>query len=95
MGTTGRDSAAFEAAMLKCESVEALKRAIDNSSRRLLESAREEWERRFAARDPSDACVSVCIKSTATKTPALALPCANFLAKPVLLPASETEPRSA
>jgi hypothetical protein len=95
MGTTGRDSAAIEAAMLKCETVEGLKRAIDNSSRRLLESAREEWERRFAAGDPSDACVSVRIKSTAAGMRATSLPCAGFLAKPVLLPAGETEARSA
>ena len=95
MGTTGRDSAAIDAAMLEYETVEGLKRAIDNSSRRLLESAREEWARRFPGRGPSDACVSVRIKSTANKTPALALSCADFLAKPVLLPAGETEPRSA
>ena len=61
MGTTGRDSAAIEAAMLEYETVEGLKRAIDNSSRRLLESARDEWERRFAGKDPRDACVSVRI----------------------------------
>jgi hypothetical protein len=94
MDTTGRHSAAIEAAML-CETVEGLKRAIDNSSRRLLESARVEWERRFAARDPSDACVSVRINSTATEMPASALPCVSFLPKPVLLPAGETRPRPA
>lgn len=61
MGTTGRDSAAIEAAMLEYETVEGLQRAIDNSSRRLLESARDEWERRFAGKDLRDACVSVRI----------------------------------
>ena len=61
MGTTGRDSAAFEAAMLEYETVEALKRAIDNSSRRLLESARDDWKRRFAGKDPRGACISVRI----------------------------------
>ena len=61
MGTTGSHSAAIEAAMLKCETVEGLQRAIDNSSRRLLESARDEWERRFAGKDLRDACVSVRI----------------------------------
>jgi hypothetical protein len=91
MDTTGCDSAAIEAAMLKCETVEGLKRAIDNSSRRLVESAREEWQQRFAAGDLSDACVSVRIHCTAAQLPATASPCAGFLPKPVLLPAAKAD----
>src|SRR5438874_466887 len=34
MGSSGGDFTAIETAMLKCETVEGLKRAIDNSSRR-------------------------------------------------------------
>ena len=43
------------------ETAEALPRAVDNNSRRLIEHARSEWERRFLDKDPSDACVSVRI----------------------------------
>jgi hypothetical protein len=79
MGTTGRDSAAFEAAMLEYETVEGLKRAIDYSSWRLLESARMEWDRRFATRDPSDACVSVRITGLAPAAQVQGVPGSGFV----------------
>jgi hypothetical protein len=50
---------AIEAEMLKCETIEGLQRAIDYSYRRLIESARREWELNFAGKDPSDACVRI------------------------------------
>jgi hypothetical protein len=61
MGSNGGDFTAIETAMLKWETIEGLKWAIDNSYRRLLDAARHEWERRFAGKDPRDACVSVRI----------------------------------
>jgi hypothetical protein len=54
-----RGDEAIEAEMLKCETIEELQRAIDYSYRRLIESARREWERNFAGNDPSDACVRI------------------------------------
>lgn len=49
-----------------------LERAIDRSVRRLVENAHREWNRRFAGKDPSDACVSVRIHEdlSATSKPA-------------------------
>ena len=38
-------------------------RAIEKKYGRLLCAARKEWERRFAGRDPADACVSVRISA--------------------------------
>jgi hypothetical protein len=62
----GDDFSAIEEVMLKYETLERLKRAIEISYRRLIESARENWERRFAGQDPADGCVSVRISSTVT-----------------------------
>jgi hypothetical protein len=50
---------AIEAEMWKYEMIEGLQRAIDCNYRRLIESARREWELRFAGKDPSDACARV------------------------------------
>jgi hypothetical protein len=38
-----------------------LRKALDGKYGRILKAARREWERSFAAGDPSDACVSVRI----------------------------------
>jgi hypothetical protein len=69
MSSTGGDFSAIEAAMLKYETLERLKRAIDDRYRRLIESAKEEWERTFAGHDPSDACVNVRVNSKITEAP--------------------------
>ena len=79
MGSSGGDFTAIETAMLKCETVEGLKRAIDNSSRRLLESAREEWERRFGGKDPRDACVSVRITGLDPAAQMQGVPASGFV----------------
>ena len=36
-----------------------LRNAVDGKYGRILDAARREWERSFARRDPSNACVSV------------------------------------
>ncbi len=41
--------------------VEGLRRALDDSYAQLREKALTEWQRRYAGRDPSDACVRVHI----------------------------------
>ncbi len=41
--------------------VEGLRRALDKSYAQLREKALAEWQRRYAGRDPSDACVRVHI----------------------------------
>jgi hypothetical protein len=66
MGDKGEHFSAIEIAMLEYETLERLKRAIETSYQRLIESAREEWERRFAGKDPSDDSVSIRISSTTT-----------------------------
>lgn len=45
------------------EIAKGMLRAIETNSRRILDAARKEWERKYAGSDPSDACVSVCIHS--------------------------------
>lgn len=44
-----------------------LPRAIDNSFHAMIERARQDWQRRFAGQDPSDACVTVKITGTAAR----------------------------
>jgi hypothetical protein len=86
---------ALEGAMIKCELIEGLQRSIDNSYRRLFESAKQEWERRFAGKDPSDDCVNVRINSITAETPAKALPRAGYLPKPLRPRNGQTRPRLA
>lgn len=40
---------------------EGLQQTLHQKYRRILQAAGAEWERRFAGREPSDACVSVRI----------------------------------
>ena len=82
MGRQG-DGTAIQDHMIKYELVEGLQHAIGYRYRRLFESAKQEWERRFAGKDPSDACVSVRIDSITAETPAKALPCAGYLPQPL------------
>lgn len=42
-----------------------LRVALDQKYGQFVSRARHYWERHFAGKDPSDACVSVCISSTA------------------------------
>ena len=41
--------------------IEALRRALEKNYSRILQAAGTEWERRFAGKDPSDACVTIRI----------------------------------
>ena len=75
MSTGRQDDRAIQDQMIKYELIEGLQRAIDNSYRRLRETARREWESRFAGKDPSDACVS----TAGIQSPVL--PCAGFLSR--------------
>ena len=68
MGSKGDEQVkAIEREMLKLQTIITLQAGIDRRYRQLIESARAEWSRRFADRDPSDACVHVHVKSTAAK----------------------------
>jgi hypothetical protein len=66
--------------MVKIEMIEGLQRALDNNFQRLRETARREWETRFAGNDPSDACVTVRINAMPHARLSV-LPCAGFLAQ--------------
>ena len=59
MGTELEKNAAVHKEMIKLEMIEGLRHALDRNYRRLLQTARADWERLFAGKDPSDACVSV------------------------------------
>jgi hypothetical protein len=43
--------------------ISGLRHALDVNYERVLDSARQQWERHFAGNDPSDACVRVRITS--------------------------------
>ena len=45
------------------ELVDGLQRALEHKYNGILRAAGNEWERRFAAGDPSDSCVSVRISA--------------------------------
>jgi hypothetical protein len=70
---------AIENEMSQFELVEELQRVIDRNFRRLLETARNNWERNFAGKDPSDACVSVRTHSAETAIKTRAVPSSGFL----------------
>jgi hypothetical protein len=60
--------------------IRGLKHALDLNYARVLDAARREWECNYAGKDPSDACVSVCISSGNPEKSALA--CGGILKKP-------------
>ena len=59
--------------------IDGLRQALDMNYARLLETAKQEWERNLAGKDPSDACVSVRVTSGDSQR--LSLPCAGILRK--------------
>ena len=59
--------------------INGLRQALDMNYARLLETAKQQWERNFAGKDPSDACVSVRV--TPGDSERLSLPCAGILRK--------------
>jgi len=60
--------------------IAGLKHVLDLNYVRVLDSARQQWERNFAGKDPSDACVSVRITSGEGQKSSLA--CGGILRKP-------------
>jgi hypothetical protein len=66
-------------ALDKCGFISGLRQALDLNHTRMLQVAKREWERRYAGKDPSDACVSVRITAGATKK--AKLPCGGILKK--------------
>ena len=57
--------------------ISGLRQALNLNHSRMLDVARNYWERKYAGNDPSDACVSVRITSgKAKKAP---LPCGGIL----------------
>lgn len=59
--------------------ISGLRQALDLNHNRMLTVAKREWERRYAGKDPSDACVTVRISSAEPKKSAL--PSAGILKK--------------
>jgi hypothetical protein len=51
------------------ELVIGLRECTRSQLRRLIRAASAEWDRRFAGKDPSDACVSVKITGPSSKKP--------------------------
>lgn len=89
------EETAIKYQMIKCEVIEGLERAIDRSYRRLLQAARNDWERLFAGKDPSSACVSVRISTTPAAIESSTAPRAGYLSKPASPPTGKTRPRLA
>jgi hypothetical protein len=59
--------------------IDGLRQALDMKDARLLETAKQQWERNFAGKDSSDACVSVRVTSGDSQR--LFLLCAGTLRK--------------
>ena len=57
--------------------INGLRQALDMNYSRMFETATKQWERNFAGKDPSDACVSVRV--TTDDSQRLSLPCAGIL----------------
>ena len=45
--------------LVEKQAIKGLQDAIDKNYRRLFKAAKTQWERSFAGKDPSDACVIV------------------------------------
>jgi hypothetical protein len=56
-----------------------LRHALDVSYVRVIEAAKERWERHFEGTDPSDACVSVRITSGKTSAGVIRKPAKSLL----------------
>ena len=63
MDTTNLTSALSETVIDSHRLIAGLRNALDVNYARVLASAQERWERNFAGKDPSDACVSVRIST--------------------------------
>lgn len=50
-----------ECELIKFEIMMTFESALDNKFDQIIKTACDEWERRFAEKDPSDACVNVRI----------------------------------
>lgn len=61
MSSTQDESSKIQEQMLRLETLEGLQQSLDKRFRRLIETARTDWERLFAGKHPGDACVSVNI----------------------------------
>jgi hypothetical protein len=59
--------------------IDGLRKALDLDYSRLRETAKTEWERNFAGKDPSDACVSVRVSAGDSQRSSLR--CAGILRK--------------
>jgi hypothetical protein len=77
MSAESQDTRGIEAAVGKIELLEGFQHALDRQCRRFVEFARADWERLFAGKDPSDACVSVRIRTVVAKT--RGVPACGFL----------------
>ena len=71
------DHSRIERQAAKFEVIKGLDRALHFAYGRLIRAARNEWERRFAGKDPSDVCASVRIHAVGAK--ARAVPGSGFL----------------
>lgn len=56
-----------------------MRQSLNINYPRLFEAAKKHWERSFAGKDPSDACVSVRVSPS--DSPKRSLPCAGVLRK--------------
>ena len=59
--------------------ITGLRHALDVSYTRVLDAAKERWERNFEGNDPSDACVSVRITSGKPSAGVLKKPSGSLL----------------
>ncbi len=60
-----KNFSSWESELIKLEITAGLESSLDQSFRRVIETARAVWERKFAGQDPSGACVSVRIATNA------------------------------
>ena len=59
--------------------ITGLRHALDVNYTRVLEAAKERWERHFEGADPSDACVSVRITSGKPTAAVIRKPAASLI----------------
>jgi hypothetical protein len=59
--------------------ITGLRHALDVSYTRVLDAAKERWERHFEANDPANACVTVRITSGKPSAGVITKPAASFL----------------
>ena len=82
-----------EVRISQCRSIEALQKGLDQTYRRLVETAKADWQLLFAGPDPDDACVRVRISNQAMAEELAGMPCVDLAPNQIKATQAKVQPR--